>query len=710
MGRRTPQEGDRHDRGAWVVMVVAIALALLSWRLALEQDRRQAELRFRVAVDDMVETVSARMQGYEFALRAAGALFETSERVDRGEWKRFVDSLRLHDAMPGVQGLGFARALPPGDTSGFRDRVRAEGVEGFEIRPPPQGASGPVEMIEPLDSRNRRALGFDMYSDAVRRAAMDLARDTGQPAVSGPVRLVQEIDADVQPGFLMYVAVYRGGRPPSPAQRASSLIGWVFSPFRSGDLLRGLVPRDTPGVSFEVFDGSEPEPAARLFASAAEGDAVHRTTRTVDLPGRRWLLRISASDEFDRVARSNQPWLVAGVGALMNLALLLYVRSEARERHRATREAQRLAAEVEGRREAEQAMRASERRFREVVEASPTGLVMADPDGRILLANPQAERLFGYGSGELLNRSIEELVPEGMREAHGEHRDRFRQTPGRMTIASVQGRDLLGRRRDGTEFPVEVGLSPIEHGGEATVLASIVDLSARQAAQDLLASALREKTVLLDEVHHRVKNNLQVITSLLSLQARGAPPEAQSALTECRNRVHAMALTHQLLHENSDVTRLQVGEYLKRLARLLGDSHRGAAPGVVLRVEGTDVPLTLDLPRAIPCGLLVNELITNAYKHAFPGGGRGEIVVGIALEGETGETAVLSVTDDGVGLPDDPDAGRAGSLGFQLVPLLVDQLGAEMVRVIGEGTRFEVRFPARPVEPRRRAEPREEAA
>jgi hypothetical protein len=170
------------------------------------------------------------------------------------------------------------------------------------------------------------------------------------------------------------------------------------------------------------------------------------------------------------------------------------------------------------------------------------------------------------------------------------------------------GRDVRGRRSDGTVFPLEIGLSPIGRGADATTLAAMVDLSARQASQDQLAAALREKTILLDEVHHRVKNNLQVITSLLSLQSRGAPPEARAALAECRNRVHAMALTHQLLHENNDVARLHVGQYLIRLTRLLADSHRSAAGMVTLRVEGADTPLYLDLPRAIPCGLLVNEL------------------------------------------------------------------------------------------------------
>jgi two-component sensor histidine kinase len=238
--------------------------------------------------------------------------------------------------------------------------------------------------------------------------------------------------------------------------------------------------------------------------------------------------------------------------------------------------------------------------------------------------------------------------------------------------------------------PVGPGLPPVRQDGVTPVPASVVDPGERLAEQRQLEAMLREKTVLLDEVHHRVKNNLQVITSLLSLQARGASAEVRAALGACRNRVHAMALTHQLLHEHSDVAQLHVGEYLVQLTRLLADGQRAGTPGVHLRTEGTEAPLHLALPRAIPCGLLVNELVTHAYRHAFPDGRTGTITVGIGVEGDT---ARLWVEDDGVGLPTDVDTESPTSLGLQLVPLLVEQLGGSLEHGRPPGTRVEVRFP-----------------
>jgi two-component sensor histidine kinase/CHASE1-domain containing sensor protein len=635
------------DGAAWIVMTVAIVLAVLSWAIALEQDRRQAALRFRVAMDGTVDAITARMHEYELALRAASGLLQAAPSVSRDDWRAFVGAMRPAETLPGVQAIGFARidgraATPPRTSPAAGDDPADRTAEG------PAAAGGAatepalraiVELLEPRDPGHPDEVGVDLYQDAVRREAMARARDTAQPALSGPVRWRPDVDGDRRT-VLMFLPLYDPPLPRTATREArrEALSGYVYSPVRSHDLMRGTLPRETPGLGVAVYDGDTRRAEALIHASAEPGTdpaAPHDATRVLQLPGRQWTLHFAGTSAFDDDARSSQPALVAGVGALMNLSLLLYLRSASRERRRALGEAQRLAAEYEARREAEVALRESERGLREVVEASPAGRLMA------------------------------------------------------------AGRDLLGRRRDGSTFPLEIGPSPI--AGGATVLAAVVDLSARQAVQDQLAAALREKTVLLDEVHHRVKNNLQVITSLLSLQARGASPEARAALADCRNRVNAMALTHQLLHENGDVTRLHAGEYLQRLARLLAESHRQAAGAIALRVEGADTPLRLELPRAIPCGLLVNELVTNAYKHAFPAARRGTITVGLALDGDT---ARLTVSDDGVGLAPDFDPVSARSLGFQLVPLLVDQLGATLRRIPASGTAFEVSFPATP-EPER---------
>jgi two-component system, sensor histidine kinase PdtaS len=190
----------------------------------------------------------------------------------------------------------------------------------------------------------------------------------------------------------------------------------------------------------------------------------------------------------------------------------------------------------------------------------------------------------------------------------------------------------------------------------------------------------------LNEIHHRVKNNLQVITSLLNLQAgRARDPAVHALISESRDRVQAMALIHQLLFERRDWSRVQLGPYLHRLGDLLSSTYgRGR---IELGVEADDVEL--DVQRAVPCGLLVNELVTNAFKHAFPGERPGRIDVELR---RTAGVVELAVADDGVG-HDPAGPATGGGLGHLLVEQLARQLGGSAATEGKGGTRVVVRIP-----------------
>ncbi|UCV09014.1 sensor histidine kinase [Dechloromonas denitrificans] len=333
-----------------------------------------------------------------------------------------------------------------------------------------------------------------------------------------------------------------------------------------------------------------------------------------------------------------------------------------------------------------------EERFRRVVEYAPSAMVMIERSGRMVLVNAQTEQLFGYPRSALIGELVEMLVPERLRGEHVHFRGSFLEVPKARPMGA--GRDLFARRADGTEFPVEIGLNPIETEEGAMVLASIVDITERQRAQQKLENALQEKTVLLNEVHHRVKNNLQVISSLLNLQATHASdPRLRAILAESQSRVRAMALTHQLLYERKDYSRIDLGEYLERLAQLLIGSYREDGARITLRRILPETPLFLDFERAIPCGLIINELVTNAFKHAFPDGRSGEVRIELLAVGDELE---LVVADNGVGLQASFDLTNLKSLGLQLVPLLADQLGGSFTVHDHQGPRFSLRFPSNP--------------
>jgi PAS domain S-box-containing protein len=334
------------------------------------------------------------------------------------------------------------------------------------------------------------------------------------------------------------------------------------------------------------------------------------------------------------------------------------------------------------------ALRKSEDRFRQVVEAAPNAMVMVNTAGRVEMVNTQAERVFGYERAQLLGQPVEMLVPERFRGHHPALRDAFFTEPRSRPMGA--GRELFGLRQDGSEFPIEIGLNPIETDDGTMVLSAIVDISDRKQKEARITKALKEKDVLLSEIHHRVKNNLQVICSLLELQsARIVDPAAIEMLRDSQNRVRSMVQIHQTLYQSKDFAEVDFSQFLDALVPSLIASYDVDGSHVSLAIDAGQVRLPID--SAIPCGLAVNELISNALKHAFRPGQGGQIEVSLAYDGE--RDVVLRVSDNGVGVPDHVDLAHTETLGLQLVTLLADQLGGSAIMRRADPTCFTLRFP-----------------
>lgn len=359
------------------------------------------------------------------------------------------------------------------------------------------------------------------------------------------------------------------------------------------------------------------------------------------------------------------------------------------------------AIDVSDRVEGEAALRASEARFRSVFEASPDGMALIEAPDRLVRVNASLCRIFGYRADALQGQSVALLLDDDHGPGHAELMQGFWSRPQERRMAPK--REVTGRRADGSVVHVEVGLTPLPGAGVPQMLITVSDVTARMQAQQQIEQALREKTVLLNEVHHRVKNNLQIIASLLRLQSKHVDDPVRRVLGESRSRVKAMALTHQLLYECHDFAGLELGLYLKRLAHLLRETHLPSdapqAQAVLIDVQAAESGLRIDLQRAVPCALLVNELVTNAIKHAFPNGRAGRI--GITADAGPAGSIVLSFEDDGVGIPRGVRLGQQGTLGFQLVPLLAAQLDASIDIEAGRagGARFVVNIPPAEVSP-----------
>ncbi len=323
-----------------------------------------------------------------------------------------------------------------------------------------------------------------------------------------------------------------------------------------------------------------------------------------------------------------------------------------------------------------------------LVESAPDGIVVVDSSGTIVIVNSETERLFGYSRGELLGQPIELLVPSRYHASHEHDRDAYMHHATLRPMGA--GRFLTGVKKGGAEFPVEISLSPILTAEGRMVMSIVRDITERRRAEEMIQASLREKEALLKEIHHRVKNNLQVTSSLLRLQAAAiTDPGAREIFQESENRIRSMALVHEKLYQSSDLSRIDLADYLRSLAELLYRSSAITPEKVGIEVTGGDIYLETD--DAIPCGLIVNELLSNALKHAFPERRAGRIEIHLVQRDDV--RIFLSVRDDGVGLPDGFRIEAAGTLGLQLVQGLVKQLdGTIDVRRGSRGTEFDVVF------------------
>ncbi|KAB2911190.1 MAG: hypothetical protein F9K40_01240, partial [Kofleriaceae bacterium] len=342
--RRSP--GTTH--AYWLVGIVAattVVVLLGFHQLARERDA----MRFRNATEAVQDSIRARLDAHVAILLATrGQVASDPDGIDVHSFRTFVGYLDLPARYPGILGVGFTRRLRPHEVEAAVAETIAHGQVPFRVWPAePRDEVHAILFLEPLDRRNQAALGYDMFTDPVRREAMARARDTGEPAASGKVTLVQEIDDQKQAGFLIYVPVYEGGaRPSTLDERREKLVGFVYSPFRMEDLLRGVFGTQAyPRIAFDIYDGPQVQPEALMHRGVVRAPDAPRARSVVqmDIAGRPWSIDMRSTAAF---AASSTipvfPWLV-GLAVLLNVAFCVAMYAQVRARRREDAARQRLA-------------------------------------------------------------------------------------------------------------------------------------------------------------------------------------------------------------------------------------------------------------------------------------------------------------------------------------------------------------------------------
>ncbi|WP_088287145.1 CHASE domain-containing protein [Ideonella sp. A 288] len=621
---------------AGAILACAMLLSLATWWVAQDYARREERRHFEHQADELHERIADRMDTYETLLRGGVALFAGSGDVTRDDWRSFVQSLGPRQHYPGIQGMGVARRMDDAILPAQVQRLREQGLHDYTVRPPgPRAVYGPIIYLEPQDALNQRALGFDMTTESNRREAMERARDTSRAALSGPVRLVQEVGSVPQVGFLLYLPLYRDiGGHYQDSGTADSLWGWVYAPFRAGDLMEGILGKSDPGLGLTIEDmGRGPGTATVLFHRPLPGNpgrgAQRTRARELQFAGREWRVTYQGAHNglfsADMVSAA-----AAALGLVINLALYRTIQWLSRRRQDAED------AVADGKEQ----LRARHRWLDALSGLSPDGALVFERDRagdfRLVFTNPAFSLLFGLRPDDLLGLS-EPAVDEWLQglAAEGGAMPTLDGHAAQLRLVGPPLRELQRTCR-------EDGVQRVYYFRDMT----------RESEVDRL------KSEFITTAAHELRTPLASVYGYAELLATGAlPPARRDKAAEVVYR-QAGVLKH-LVTELMDLARLDArgGNDFDRAPHRLGEVLESAIesladplgpPRITLVAPAEDLWADIDAPKVHQ---VVVNLLSNAFKYSAAGT---PVTVTLRRAASTERSmAEVEVADQGMGMTPD---------------------------------------------------------
>ncbi|MBV5321588.1 MAG: CHASE domain-containing protein [Sulfuricurvum sp.] len=456
-----------------ISMSFSLILLLVVWYFSENLFYNRAQAKFDHHVNHEHISLQNRLQEYENTLRGGVGFLKSSENVTRSDWHNYIKSINIENYYPGIQGIGYSIVIPPDNLQSFEDKIQRAGYPSFELKPKgDRQYYTAILYLEPLDRRNQAAIGFDMFSEPVRREAMQRARDSGNMALSGKVTLMQEIDKDVQVGVLMYLPYYaEESEVNTVEQRQKLLLGYVYAPFRMGDLINANVThKDT--LMIEVYDVEKKEEANLLYKSPNPSDyhSDYSTHRTINMGGRIWHLHYKSSPEFDALYNSFYPIAFALIGLIFYF-MMIYIIVELLKK-RALLKSQTK--EIDKNRSW----------LDTLLKSSVDGIHILDFKGKLIEFSPSFLQMLGYTGSEANLLSVFDWEAKNSKQDIQMKMESLIQSP--MTF------ETCFCRKDGSIFDVEVTARAIVDKGEKYLYASARDISERKASEQNLKET-REK-------------------------------------------------------------------------------------------------------------------------------------------------------------------------------------------------------------------------
>lgn len=474
-----------------ISFLIIYFLVIYSYLQVREKTNQQRSENFESRSYLVKTAIYNRILDYIQILKGGKAFIESSDSITRNEWKRYISSLDVDQNYPGIQGIGYTMFIKPEDLQKHINKIRASGFPSYTITPPGvREKYTSIVFLEPFTGRNLRAFGYDMYSEPVRRRAMERAMETGKPALTGKLTLVQETGDGNQPGFLIYVPVYSSNDSSSASlsseQRKQLIRGFVYSPFRSGDLFNALLPARFGDLNIEIYNGEELTKDALLFSTRKNG-AINKGKKgeefkkyeSINIGGTNWIVFISSKPYFGG-RESNDALLILIGGSVISFLIffLLLIRSEAKRVNRLKQT---------------------------ITDTVTAAIFVIDRNGFVTFINPAVTEITGYKPEDFRDQTFYDVLHQSRKESYNDL------DPARniyQTILDgnhVHDQEDILIRKDGRLFPALCSASPIlENGIPLGTLVEVKDITGEKKAKETIAKNLETKNFLLEAMPDKV--------------------------------------------------------------------------------------------------------------------------------------------------------------------------------------------------------------
>lgn len=572
------------------------------------------QTEFGLHSKEALERIEKRMIEYSQTLRGLDGVINHAGLISRGAFRSYVTAMQLETYYPGVQAIGYALIVPPGNKSRHIAAIRVEGYSSYTIFPPGEREIfTPNIYIEPPSERNLRAFGYDPYSEPTRRIAMERARDSGQIAITSKLKLVQETDQNVQAGFLMFQPVYRPDMPHDTlATRRANIMGWIFASFRMNDLMEGIHGSSSRDVGAEIYDGDTKNDAALMYDPdnhhSRNVQPLFESVHRIEIASHPWTLEIYSQPDFDAQLDKDRARLIAAVGTgfslLLGALIWLLVSNKERMLRDLLDKQKRIASALE---------------FQKFTLDQHAIVSITDVRGDITYANDKFCDISGYTQKELLG-SNHRIIKSGIHPG-----DYYAEMWRSIAAGQIWQGEFCNRNKSGGLYWVNSTIVPFlnEEGQPWQYIAVRTDITPLKAAQENLShmahfdplTDLPNRALFSDRLH-----------------------QALAVANRSRTRLAVIFIDLDEFKPINDTLGHAIGDLLlkeaaKRLQECVRDSDTAA------RIGGDEFVVLLSAIEAEQDALGVAEKIRHAFNQPFGLAGQSLRIsssIGVAIYPEHG--------------------------------------------------------------------------